>query len=70
MDNNTENPMNCAGYVSLDRRLIVLETEQNNMKGDIAEIKESLKEGRMLTLTTLISSVLGLIGIIASFLMR
>jgi len=60
----------CQGYIELDKRVLVLETEQKNMKGDIAEIKESLKESRMLTLTTLISSVLGLIGIVASFVMR
>ena len=63
-------PENCSGYNSLVKRIIVIETEQNNMKGDIAEIKESLKESRMLTLTTLITSMLGLIGIIASFMMR
>jgi len=60
----------CQGYIDLDKRVLVLETEQEHMKGDITEIKESLKESRMLTLTTLISSVLGLIGIVASFVMR
>ena len=63
-------PENCSGYNNLEKRIIVIETEQNNMKGDITEIKESLKESRMLTLTTLITSMLGLIGIIASFMMR
>ena len=60
----------CQGYIDIDKRVLVLETEQKNMKGDIVEIKESLKESRTLTLTTLITSVLGLIGIIATFLAR
>ena len=57
---------NCQGYNQLDKRLIKVETEQDAMKGDIAEIKQNQKEARTLAMTTLITSVLSLIGILVT----
>ncbi len=54
----------CQGYNSLDKRLIVVETEQSTMKSDITEIKQSLKDNRILTITILASSLLSTVGII------
>lgn len=61
MDHN-----NCQGYNLLDKRLIKVETEQDAMKGDIQEIKQNQKEARTLAMTTLITSVLSLIGILVT----
>ena len=57
---------NCQGFNILDKRLIVVETEQNAMKGDIQEIKQNQKEARSLAMTTLITSVLSLLGILVT----
>jgi len=56
----------CQGYNELDKRLIVVETEQGTMKSDIQDIKQSQKEARTLAMTTLITSVLSLIGILVT----
>lgn len=53
---------------TLDRRLLVVETENKGFKEDIVEMKQSQKETRLLITSTLITSVLGLVGIIASFM--
>ncbi len=54
----------CTNFIALERRVIVIETEQKGLKDDIAEIKNSQKETRVLLMSTLITSVLGLIGLI------
>jgi hypothetical protein len=56
--------LNCRGFNELDKRLIVVETEQSSMKDDITEIKQSLKESRILTITILASSLAGTVGTI------
>ena len=55
----------CTGFNKLDKRLIVVETEQGAMKSDIKDIKQSQKEARTLAMTTLITSLLSTLGIIA-----
>jgi hypothetical protein len=51
----------------MDKRLIRVETRQDNMEQDIKDIKASQKESRTLVMTTLITSLLTLVGIIFSF---
>jgi len=63
VDHNT-----CQGYNELDKRLIVVETEQGTMKSDIQDIKQSQKEARTLAMTTLITSLLSALGIIATLI--
>jgi len=58
----------CQGYIELDKRVVILETEQGIMKQDIMEIKQNQKEARALTMATLISSVLGLVAIVITLL--
>jgi len=58
----------CPGFIDLDKRVAVLETEQNTMKKDIIEIKQNQKEARNLAMTTLVTSLLSTIGIIVTLL--
>ena len=57
---------NCQGYNNLEKRLIIVETKQSTMESDITEIKQNQKEARTLAMTTLITSVLSLIGILVT----
>jgi len=59
---------NCKGFNSLDKRLIVVETEQNGMKSDIDEIKQSLKENRVFTITILATSLVSAVGMLIMLL--
>jgi hypothetical protein len=56
--------LNCRGYNELNIRLTKVETEQDSMKSDIMEIKQSLKENRVFTITILASTLVGSIGTI------
>jgi len=58
----------CQGYNELDKRIIVLETEQSNMKSDITEIKQSLKENKIFTITILATSLVSAVGIIITLI--
>lgn len=58
----------CQGYNSLDKRIIVLETEQSNMKTDITEIKQSLKENKIFTITILATSLVSAVGVIITLI--
>lgn len=60
--------LNCSGFNELDKRLIVVETEQKNMKSDISDIKKTLKENRVFTLTILATSLVSAIGVIISLI--
>lgn len=63
-----DNHKTCQGYIDLDKRVSIVETKMDGMEDNIAEIKQNQKDARFLTMTTLISSLLGLIGIIYSLL--
>ncbi len=63
-----DNYASAEQVIEIDKRLLVVETEQNGMKSDIIEIKTSLKESRYLIMTTLISSLLGLVAIVISMI--
>ena len=52
----------------IDKRLIKVETEVSVMKDDITEIKQSLKESRMFILTTLVTSLVGAVGVVIQLL--
>ena len=56
--------LNCRGYNELDKRLVRVETEQNSMKSDVTEIKQSLKETRIFTMTILATSLVSAVGTI------
>ena len=53
---------------SIDKRLAIVETEQRSMKGDISDIKQSLKENRVFTLTILATSLISAVGVIITLL--
>jgi len=53
---------------NIDKRLAIVETEQRSMKGDISDIKQSLKENRVFTLTILATSLISAVGIIITLL--
>ncbi len=62
---------NCTSMQSIneiDKRLIKVETEVSVMKDDITEIKQSLKESRMFILTTLVTSLVGAVGVVVQLL--
>ncbi len=54
-------------FTKLEKKVLVIETKQEATIEDIQEIKNSQKETRYLIMTTLITSILGLIGIVFSF---
>ena len=58
----------CQGYINLDKRVLVIETKMEGIESDISEIKQNQKEARLLTITTLISSLLGLGAIVFSIM--
>jgi len=58
----------CQGYNELDKRLIKVETEQSNMKSDITEIKQSLKENKVFTITILATSLVSAVGVIVTLI--
>jgi len=60
--------LNCRGYNELNIRLTKVETEQDSMKSDITEIKQSLKENRVFTISILATSLISSIGIIVVLL--
>ena len=60
--------LNCRGYNELNIRLTKVETEQDSMKSDIMEIKQSLKENRVFTISILATSLISSIGIIVVLL--
>lgn len=59
----------CQGYIELDKRVVILETEQKGMKKDIQEIKQNQKDARNLAMTTLVTSLISTVGIIITLLM-
>jgi hypothetical protein len=60
--------LNCRGYNELDKRVSIVETKQTAMESDITEIKKTLKENRIFTITILASTLVSAGGVIVMLL--
>ena len=59
---------NCPTVNNLEKRLIVVETKQENMEANIDEIKQALKENKAFVMGTLVTSLLTLLGLFAQYI--
>jgi len=77
MDIKCTDGQNCNEMHSIRERVIVLETNHKNFESDMTEVKDNIKtifkmleQNKNIMLTTLGSSLLGLVGIIVTFVLR